>query len=268
MGWHPETGFLEAQWDGYNEAMILYIMAYGSPTHPIEPSSWQGWTKPYIWKEFQGFEMANFAPLFGHQYSHMYIDFKGIKDEYMRQKGIDYFENSRRATLANRAYCITNPGGFKDYGPNVWGLTACDGPAYLEREWNGKSVSFQEYSARGAAADYIRADGTIAPTAAGGSIPFAPKECLSALEYMWKTYHSNLIGPYGFKDSFNPTFTFKPGTEKGWYNPDYLGIDQGPILIQLENYRSNLIWEVMKKNPYIRDGLKKAGFRGGWLDQK
>jgi hypothetical protein len=265
MGWHPEKGFLDAQWDGYNEAMILYIMAYGSPTHPIEPTSWQGWTKPYIWESFQGYEMVNFAPLFGHQYSHMYIDFRGIEDEYMRSKGIDYFENARRATLANRAYCISNPGGFKDYGPKVWGLTACDGPAYMEKEWKGGMVSFQEYSARGAAADYIRDDGTIAPTAAGGSVPFTPKECLGALKHMWNYYYPDLIGQYGFKDSFNPTFTFKKGSELGWYNPDYLGIDQGPILIQLENYRSELIWKVMKKNPYIRDGLIKAGFQGGWL---
>ena len=265
MGWHPERGFLDAQWDGYNEAMILYIMAFGSPTYPLQPDCWQGWTKPYLWTEFYGQEMVNFAPLFGHQYSHMYVDFRGIKDAYMREKGIDYFENSRRATLTNRAYCIANPRGFLDYGENVWGLTACDGPAYLEREWNGQTVRFQEYSARGAAADYIHDDGTITPTAAGGSIPFAPEECLSALKYMWETYYAGLIGHYGFKDSFNPTFTFKDGAENGWYNVDYLGIDQGPILIQLENYRSELIWNVMKKNPYIIEGLRKAGFEGGWL---
>lgn len=268
MGWHPETGFLEAQWDGYNEAMILYIMAFGSPTHPLPADCWQGWTKPYLWTEFQGQQMVNFAPLFGHQYSHMYIDFRGIRDAYMREKGLDYFENSRRATLANRAYCIQNPGGFKGYGPNLWGLTACDGPAYLEREWAGKLVRFQEYSARGAAADYIRDDGTIAPTAAGGSVPFAPKECLDALKFMWETYYPDLVGQYGFKDAFNLTFTFKPGTERGWFDVDYLGIDQGPILIQMENHRSELIWEVMKKNPYIREGLRKAGFQGGWLEEK
>ncbi len=268
MGWHPETGFLEAQWDGYNEAMILYILAFGSPTHPLPADLWQGWTKPYLWAEFQGQQMVNFAPLFGHQYSHMYIDFRGIRDAYMQEKDMDYFENSRRATLANRAYCIQNPGGFKGYGPNLWGLTACDGPAYLEREYNGKFVHFQEYSARGAAADYIRDDGTIAPTAAGGSVPFAPKECLDALKFMWETYYPDLVGQYGFKDAFNLTFTFKPGTERGWFDTDYLGIDQGPILIQMENYRSELIWKVMKKNPYIRIGLRKAGFQGGWLEEK
>ncbi len=261
MGWHPEKGFLDAQWDGYNEAMILYIMAFGSPTHPLSPDCWEKWTRPYIWTEFEGQEMVNFSPLFGHQYSHMYVNFKGIQDDYMRSKGIDYFENARRATLANRAYCMRNPLGFKDYGENVWGLTACDGPAYLEREWNGQKITFQEYSARGAAADYIRDDGTIAPTAAGGSIPFAPEVCLPALKHMWETYHDGLIGQYGFKDAFNPTFTFAPGTENGWFNKDYLGIDQGPILIQLENYRSGLIWKVMQKNPYIQEGLKKAGFK-------
>jgi len=266
MGWHPETGFLEAQWDGYNEAMILYVLAYGSPTHPISPESWQGWTKPYQWTTFQGQEMLNFAPLFGHQYSHMYIDFRGIQDEYMRKKGIDYFENSRRASLANRAYCISNPLGFTDYGNNVWGLTACDGPKDTVVIWKGKSVQFQEYSARGAAADYIRDDGTISPTAAGGSIPFTPKESLDALAYMWERYHHRLIGKYGFKDAFNPSFRFGPGNEEGWFDQDYLGIDQGPILIQLENYRSELIWSLMKKNPYIIEGLSKAGFTGAWLD--
>jgi hypothetical protein len=266
MGWHPESGFLDAQWDGYNEAMILYVLAYGSPTHPISPDSWNGWTKPYLWTTFQDQEMLNFAPLFGHQYSHMYIDFRGIQDAYMRDKGIDYFENSRRATLANRAYCISNPLGFKDYSDKVWGLTACDGPRDTIMDWKGNRVQFQEYSARGAAADYIRDDGTIAPTAAGGSVPFTPEESLTAMKYMWETYYENLIGEYGFKDAFNPSYTKGIGNEQGWFDKDYLGIDQGPILIQLENYRSEIIWKLMKKNLYIVDGLTKAGFTGAWLE--
>ncbi len=268
MGWHPETGFLKSEWIGYNEAMVLLIMAMGSPTHPIPASCWDNWCRPYQWSNFEGQDHVNFDPLFGHQYSHMYIDFRGIQDEYMRQKGIDYFENSRRATLSNRAYCIRNPGRFKDYGPDIWGLTACDGPYNGQQLYNGKMTQFYEYGARGACNIQIVDDGTIAPTAAGGSLPFAPEVCLPALETMWNKYHQDLIGTYGFKDAFNPSFTFKPGTENGWFDVDYLGIDQGPIVIQIANYQDELVWNLMKKNPYIVSGLKKAGFRGGWLQKQ
>lgn len=266
MGWHPEKGFIENDWHGFNEAMVLLIMAMGSPTHPIPAESWQRWCETYEWGTFEGYEHVNFDPLFGHQYSHMYIDFRGIQDDYMRARGIDYFENARRATLSNRAYCIRNPMGFKDYGENVWGLTACDGPKGEKREWNGQMVQFYDYCARGACAFKIVDDGTIAPTAAGGSVPFAPEECQAALKTMWEQYYDQLVGEYGFKDSFNKSYTFGSGLENGWFDVDYLGIDQGPIAIQIENYRSGLIWKVMKKNPYIIAGLKKAGFKGGWLD--
>lgn len=268
MGWHPERGFLKSEWIGYNEAMVLLIMAMGSPTHPIPASCWENWCSPYKWSNFEGQEHVNFDPLFGHQYSHMYIDFKGIQDGYMRPKGIDYFENSRRATLSNRAYCIRNPGGFKDYSENVWGLTACDGPHNGKQLYNGKLTQFFEYGARGACNIQIVDDGTIAPTAAGGSVPFAPEVCLPALETMWNKYYPSLVGRYGFKDAFNPSFTFTPGNENGWFDVDYLGIDQGPIVIQIENYRNGFVWNLMKKNPYIVDGLKKAGFEGGWLDKQ
>jgi len=266
MGWHPEKGFLKAEWSGYNEAMILNVLALGSPTHPVTEKVWEKWTEKYLWADYQGYEHVNFGPLFGHQYSQMYIDFKGIQDDYMRGKGIDYFENSRRATLANRAYCIENPKGFTGYGENIWGLTACDGPANMIKEVQGKKVQFNTYRARGAAADYLVDDGTIAPTAAGGSIPFAPEFCIPALEEMCKLYGENLYDKYGFKDAFNPTFV-DDKNPTGWYDHDYIGIDQGPILIMLENHRTQLVWDLMKKNPYIINGLKKAGFKGGWLDE-
>lgn len=262
MGWNPESGFLDAQWKGYNEAMVLLVMALGSPTHPIPEGSWQEWTKTYKWGKYYDQEMVNFGPLFGHQYSHMYIDFRGIQDAYMKEKGIDYFENSRRATYANRAYCINNPSGFTGYSENVWGLTACDGPGN-----EGKSdpnISFMGYSARGAAKWYVVDDGTIAPTAAGGSIPFAPEICIPALEEMHNKYGSMIYDKYGFKDAFNLSFPRTDG-QHGWVDQDYLGIDEGPIVIQIENYRNELVWNLMKKNPYIVDGLKKAGFTGGWL---
>lgn len=260
MGHHPERGFISYDWRGYNEAMILLILAMGSPTHPIPAESWPLWCETYDWAEFEGEAHVNFAPLFGHQYSQMYVDFRGLQDAYMRDKGIDYFENSRRATLANRNYCMRNPMGFEAYGENIWGLTACDGPANEPRQWKGQTVQFHTYSARGAAAQEIRDDGTIAPTAAGGSLPFAPEVCLPALEAMWENYYEQLVGDYGFRDAFNPSYTFGPGNEQGWFNEDYLGIDQGPILIQAENYRSGLIWEIMGRNPYLSAGLAKAGF--------
>ncbi len=262
MGWKPESGFLEASWKGYNEAMFLYILGLGSPTHPIPTTSWTAWTQTYQWGDYYQQEHINFGPLFGHQYSQTWIDFKGIQDAYTKQRGIDYFENSRRATYANRAYCINNPAGYVGYGENVWGLTACDGPG---NDGNlNINVSFDGYRARGAAQWYVHDDGTIAPTAVGGSIPFAPEICVPALKEMKRKFGTKLYGEYGFKDAFNLTIE-KKGEMKEWFDIDYLGIDQGPILIQLENYRSGLIWNLMKKNPYIVEGLRKAGFEGGWL---
>lgn len=279
MGYHPEKAekgvdpFLDAEWIGYNEAMVLVIMAIGAPTNAIPADSWDRWCAPYKWDTFEGQEHVNFEPMFGHQYSHMYIDFRGIKDAYMTKKGIDYFENSRRATLAQRSYAIKNPNKYVNYGPNEWGLTACDGPNDTTAFINGTPHHFSQYNARGTASMKIVDDGTIAPTAVAGSLPFAPEICLPALENMWnKYYNTPLITEYGFKDAYNPTYTFwsknnanPKYTEGGWIDRDYLGIDQGPIIIQIENYRSNFVWNLMKKNPYIVAGLKKAGFKGGWL---
>ena len=262
MGWHPERGFIKAQWTGYNEAMVLLIQALGSPTHPIPENSWEVWTETYLWEDFYGFEHVNFGPLFGHQYSQMFVDFRGIQDAYMKEKGIDYFENSRRATLSNRAYAIANPANFEGYSDQIWGLTASDGPANVVKEINGKEVRFKTYTARGASSEYINDDGTIVPTAAGGSIPFAPEETLGALYAMKTQFGEKLYTEYGFLDAFNLTFE-----EGGWFNKDYIGIDQGPILIQIENLQTGLIWETLKKNKYIQSGLIKAGFTGGWMEE-
>lgn len=263
MGWTPESGFIKARWEGYNEAMVLLIMAMGSPTHPIAVNSWDAWTQSYDWVEFEGYEHLNFGPLFGHQYSQMFIDFRDIKDDFMNTKGIDYFENSRRATLSNRAWCIRNPFKFEGYGENIWGLTACDGPGKGIREWKGQEIEFKAYNARGAAFNYRQDDGTIAPTAAGGSIPFAPEETTNALFEMYNRFGDRLYREYGFADAFNLSLS-----EEGWFGPDYISIDQGAMLIQLENHDSELIWNILKKNTYIVHGLKKAGFRGGWLDSQ
>ena len=266
MGWRPERGYIPADWRGYNEAMILLVLAIGSPTHPIPADCWQTWCETYDWGTFYEQEHINFDPMFGHQYSQMYIDFRGIQDAYTREKGIDYFENSRRAAYANRAYCIDNPGQFKGYSALSWGLTACDGPANEKRYFKGDSVRFRTYSARGASLRRISDDGTIAPTAAAASLPFAPEICLPSLEYFWNTHYNNLVGEYGFHDAFNLSYTWGEGNENGWFDPHYIGIDQGPIVLQIENYKTEFVWKLMRKNPYIIDGLKKAGFQGGWLD--
>ncbi|GAA4467503.1 glucoamylase family protein [Nibrella saemangeumensis] len=269
MGWHPERGFIKADWKGYNEAMLLYVLALASPTHPVGPEVWSAWTQSYPWATFYGQAHVNFDPLFGHQYSHIWIDFRGIRDRYMTEKGIDYAENSRRATYANRAYCVENPAKWQDYGPAIWGLTACDGP----KDTTVNSRKFFSYRARGAASTGIVDDGTLAPTAAGGSLPFAPEICLPALRAMKARYGSKLYGEYGFRDAFNPTYRYPSrfangSTETGWFDIDYLGIDQGPILLMAENLRTEFVWNLMKRNPHIRRGLERAGFTGGWLAGK
>lgn len=263
MGWHPEKGFINHKWEGYNEAMILYILAMGSPTFPIEAESWNKWCSTNEWYRFMEIEHTNFAPLFGHQYSHMYIDFRYIMDDYCNKVGIDYFENSIRATLANKNYCLSQQDQYQYYSDTLWGLTACDGLGDLMR--NGKK--YLGYAARGASRTYTVDDGTIAPTAVGGSIPFQPDLCLKTLESMWNTYSDELIGEYGFKDAFNLSYIEGEGNKKGWFDSDYVGIDQGPILIQLENYRSEMIWDLMKRDEAIINGLLKANFKGGWLDE-
>ncbi len=268
MGWHPESGHIEHDWRGYDESMILYILALAAPEHPIPPEAWEKWTGTSVWDTFYGYEYVNYSPLFVHQYSHMFVDFRGIQDAYMRDRGIDYFENSRRATLAQREYAIDNPDNWIGYGENVWGLTACDGPGYARLTADdGTEREYLAYSARGASATYVNDDGTIAPTAAGGSVPFAPQETIGALHYMYQNYGDAIYGEFGFLDSFNFTYPRDAGLdEELWVNDQYLGIDQGPIVIQIENYRSGLIWELMRDNEHIRRGLRRAGFTGGWLD--
>ncbi len=273
MGWTPENAkFNSDQWKGLDEAMLVYILALGSPTHPLDSAAWKQWTSTYQWGTYYQQQHVGFAPLFGHQYTQLWVDFRGIQDEYMRGKGIDYFENSRRATVAQRAYAADNPNKWKGYSASVWGLTACDGPFDGNITIDGKSRHFFSYAARGTDFTETRDDGTIAPTAAGGSIPFAPDIVIEALAAMRDSYGDDVFGRYGFIDAFNPTLSVSapiiagrivPG--KGWFDTDYLGIDQGPILAMLENYRSELIWKKMRTNQYVIRGLERAGFTGGWL---
>ncbi|AJC47769.1 hypothetical protein NB709_002058 [Xanthomonas sacchari] len=274
MGWFPESGFISHDWMGYNEAMMLYVLALGSPTHAVSPDAWTVWTRTYNndWGVYYGQEYLSFGPMFAHQYSHVWIDFRDIQDQYMRERGIDYFLNSRRAVLAQREYAIANPMKWKDYGENVWGLTASDGPQNTEQEYRGEQRQFRHYSSRGAGLRENFDDGTIAPTAAVASLVFAPEVVIPATEEMHKRYGDFIYSSYGFLDSFNPSFNYDiplktgrvvPG--RGWVSSDYIGIDQGPILTMIANYRNEFVWNVMKKNKYIRTGLERAGFSGGWL---
>ncbi|HEY3171271.1 MAG TPA: glucoamylase family protein [Thermoanaerobaculia bacterium] len=272
-GWTPEEGFNSYDWRGYDESMILYVLALGSPTHAVEPEAWTEFTLTYRWEDFEGQQCVGFAPLFGHQYSHVWIDFRGIRDAYMKGKGIDYFENSRRATYVQRSYAIRNPDGWKGYGENVWGLSACDGPLDGTLVIAGRPRRFFSYAARGVSKKEIRDDGTLAPTAALASLPFAPEIVLPALAEIHRRFGAHLFSRYGFLDAFNPTLDFEVPVQHGriekgagWFDVDYLGIDQGPIVAMIENYRTELVWKTMRENPHIVRGLKRAGFTGGWLD--
>ncbi|MEO8430004.1 MAG: glucoamylase family protein [Acidobacteriota bacterium] len=272
MGWTPEEGFNEWDWRGYNEGMIVYVLALGSPTHPIPAAAWNEYTRTYKWEKFQGQEYVCYGSLFCYQYSHVWIDFRGIRDAYMRERGIDYFENSRRATYAHRQYAIQNPGGWRGYGENTWGLSACDGPIDGDVAIDGRKRHFFTYAARGACAHEVRDDGTITPTAAASSLPFAPEIVLPAIEEMKNAYGDRLFSKYGFLDAFNPTFRAAVPVQHGrvaadgWFDTDYLGIDQGPIVAMIENARTDLVWTTMRRNPHIVEGLRRAGFTGGWLE--
>jgi len=274
MGWHPESGFLGYDWSGYNEGLGLYVLALGSPTHPVDPAAWTRLCSTFNWRSYQGQEHVNFGPLFGHQFSQAWIDFRGIQDAYMRGKGIDYFENSRRATLAQRAYALANPDGWSGYGETLWGLSACDGPGAFTLQLGGRVRQFYSYNARGAAGDYLVDDGTLAPCASIASLPFAPELVLPVIEALLAAFGGALLDEHGFLDAFNPTLTSAsapvtqgrviPGV--GWVDTQHLGIDQGPILLMLENHRTGFVWSVLQRNPHIVDGLLRAGFTGGWLE--
>ncbi|MEO5987555.1 MAG: glucoamylase family protein [Candidatus Eisenbacteria bacterium] len=273
LGWGPEHGHLPYDWRGYDEALILHILALGSPTHPAKGRVWSHWSSGYRWGTFQGEAHLGFAPLFGHQYSHLWIDFRGIQDSTMRAQGSDYFENSRRATRSQRQYAIHNPSGFRGYGPQLWGLTACDGPVDQSFTIEGRKREFRTYAARGASFTEVTDDGTLSPAAAGGSVAFEPGLAVPALMAMRARFGANIYNRYGFVDAFNPTLDLDvpvhhgrvvPGV--GWFDTDQLGIDQGPIVGMVENLRSGLVWRTLRRNPHVVRGLRAAGFTGGWLD--
>jgi hypothetical protein len=235
-GWKPESGFLNARWDHYCELMILYLLGIGSPTHPIPAESWQAWSRPVM--KFQEFTYISGAdPLFVHQYSHAWIDFRGRRETGPAKT--DWFENSVIATRAHKAFCLSLSGEFPGYTDRIWGLTASD--------------SRKGYVAWGGPPRHEAIDGSVVPAAAAGSLMFTPDITLPALRGMRRTFGRRVYGRYGFADAFHPT--------SGWVNPDVIGIDLGITLLSAENLRTGRVWTWFMKNPEITTALERAGVK-------
>lgn len=266
-GWKPESGFIRHRWDkGYSEALILYVLALGSPTFPIDSRGYREWTSTFEWREDYGIGYLYAGPLFIHQMSHLWLDFRGIQDELNRKREIDYFENSRRATLVQQQYGIANPKGFAHYHKYGWGLTASDGPGPAVLNLNGKKRVFYAYEARGA--PFGPDDGTISPWAVVASLPFAPEIVISTIRHAIERLNLKGHTPYGFDASFNSTYPETSRNPHGWVSPWIFGLNQGPIILMIENYQSGLIWKTIRQCRHIVEGLRRAGFRDGWLDNE
>ena len=264
-GWRPESGFLPFRWDtGYSEAIILYALALGSPTFPIGTGGYTEWISSFECKNLYGIEYLYAGPLFIHQMSHLWLDFRGIHDDFNRKSGIDYFENSRRAAYVQREYGIENPLGFSHYHKYGWGFTASDGPGPATLETNGIRREFFDYIARGA--PFGPDDGTISPWAVVASLPFAPEIVIDTIRHAIERFGLKRRNPYGFDASFNSTYPDSNNNQHGWVSPWIFGLNQGPIILMIENFQSELIWKTIRKCSYIVDGLRRAGFRDGWLD--
>lgn len=234
-GWKPETGFLKSRWDTYSEDTILYLLAIGSPTHPISPRSWYAlWRDRYRYEGYAYFTTIG-VPLFMHQYSHAWVDFRNRRE--IKGDRIDYFQNSIAATLAHREFCIDLAGDFPTYGPNMWGITASD--------------SAKGYLAWGGPPRDPAIDGTVVPSAAGGSLMFTPEVSLAALRTMREKYGDRIYGRYGFIDAFNPI--------SGWVDSDVIGINVGIILLSAENMQSGNVWRWFMQNPEIMSAIQKVG---------
>jgi len=259
-GWKPEYGFLHYGWEGYNEAALLYVLGLAAPTHPLPAASYTAWTATYQWERIYGRDLLYAGPLFIHQFSHAWIDFRGIRDSFMREKSSDYFENSCRAVEVQREYARRDPQEYGTYGPEAWGLSAGDGPGWRTIRVRGRERRFSEYIARGV--PYGPDDGTIAPGATLASVPFAPALALSAVRHFLELYPE-------WKDAWRLPSGFNPSApaadSRGWVSEGFFGLDQGIAILMIENYRSGLIWKLMRNSAPIRTGLKRAGFEGGWL---
>ncbi len=232
MGWTPESGFLPYRWDTYSELMMLYLQAIGSTTFPIPASSWDAWARPTL--SYQGLTyISPNAPLFVHQYSHAWIDFRNRRDAYA-----DYFQNSATATQAHKLFCLSLRSQFAHYSDDLWGITASD--------------SVNGYVVWGGPPAIGPIDGTVVPCATAGSLPFVFAETMRVLRNIRLNY-PNAWRRYGFVDAFNPA--------RNWYNPDVIGINQGITMLMAENARTRFVWNTFMKNAEIQDGMTKVGFR-------
>ncbi len=264
-GWKPESGFLPYRWDReYSEAHLLYVLALGSPTFPIDPAGYAEWLRTYSIRKAYGIDYLYAGPLFIHQFSHIWIDFRGIQDGFTRKFGFDYFENSRRATVVHREYGIENPLGFRHYGEDCWGLTASDGPGPAILEVDGRRRDFFDYVARGA--PFGPDDGTVSPWGVVASLPFAPDIVLPSIRNSIERLDLKQRRFYGFDASFNSTYPEKDVNPNGWVSPWRFGLNQGPIVLMIENFQTELLWKIMRKCPPLVRGLRRAGFSGGWLE--
>ncbi len=232
-GWKPETGFIPHRWDSYSEMMGMYLLGIGAPGNPLPAESWHAWSRRST-ASHEGREFIQCGPLFTHQYSHGWFDFRGRRDDYA-----DYWQNSVDATLAQRAWSAHQSRRFPFWSKDVWGLTASDGPR-----------GYMAWGTPGHEPD--QSDGTLVPCAPGGSLPFAPRECLTALERMRDIGGPAVWGRYGFADAFNP--------QTGWTSPDVIGIDVGITLVMAENLRSGLVWQRFMRAPEVQRGMQLAGF--------
>lgn len=234
-GWKPESGFLKPRWDTFSEDTILYVLAIGSPTHPISPASWYSlWRDRYRYEGHSYFTTIG-VPLFMHQYAHAWIDYRNRRESSGDR--IDYFENSVAATLAHRAFCMNLSHDFPAFGPDAWGITASD--------------SAKGYLAWGGPPRDPDIDGTLVPSAAGGSLMFTPELSLKALLTMREKYGTKVYGKYGFVDAFNP--------QTGWVDTDVIGINVGIILLSAENMRSGDVWRWFMQNPEAPQALQRIG---------
>lgn len=236
-GWRPETGFIKHTWNHYSEHTILQLLAIGSPTHPINPGAWTSWRRMFI--TFAGYTYMTFpyAPLFVHQYSQAWVDYRNQEESWYPH--MNYFENSVKATLAHREFCLSLSDKFPGYTENVWGITASDS-AKGYRAWGGPPPTRD-------------IDGTVVPCAPGGSLMFSPEVTLAALRTMHEKWGEKIYTHYGFVDAFNPN--------TGWVNPDVIGIDVGITLLSAENLRTGKVWHWFMKNGEIPRAMKLVGFR-------
>ncbi|QEH38946.1 hypothetical protein OJF2_75560 [Aquisphaera giovannonii] len=242
----PGGGFTPHRWRGFDEGLLLDLLGLGSPTHPLPPESYRAYCNTYEWKALYGRELLYSGPLFTHQFSHLRIDFRGIRDDFMRTRDSDHSENSRRATFVQQEYAVHNPMGFAGYGKDCWGFTACDGPGPARRVVKGVEREFFDYIARGA--PFGPDDGTVAPWVVVASLPFAPEIVIPTIRRFGEM-ELEMTNPYGFKPSFDVSFAVPESPTGRWVTPYQFGIDQGPVILMIENYRTGLFWKLMRRCP-------------------